>query len=405
MRRAWVAGGCALLIAASGCAADPGRGAAPTTLPPAPTASVTPGAAGTSPSGTPAASTPASGTPAASCVAAVTALTPAQRVGQLFVVGVRGELDAAERRAIADHGAGSVILMGGADAADTTGAVSQVKARVPVLVTVDQEGGTVQRFRGGGFEAIPSARVQAGMSDADLTESWQRWGGQLREAGIHLDFAPVADVVPSSKDATNAPVGKLGRGYGSDPDEVSAKVTAVVRGLDAAGVGSSAKHFPGLGEVVGNTDFTAGVTDTVTTATSDSLRPFAAAVAAGAPSVMVATATYTRLDPDNPAAFSARVLGLLRGPLGFTGVIASDDLGAAEAVAGVQPAQRALRFLRAGGDWVVVVEPGVAVTMMRAVTDAAASDPALARRVDESAARVLALKARLGVASCDAAPR
>ena len=119
--------------------------------------------------------------------------------------------------------------------------------------------------------------------------------------------------------------------------------------MSASGVATTAKHFPGLGRVVGNTDFSAGVVDAVTTANDPYLGSFRAAIGAGVPFVMVALATYTRIDPAHLAAFSPLVIGgLLRGDLGFRGVVMSDDLGATAAVASMLPGQRALSFLLAG---------------------------------------------------------
>lgn len=396
MKRAAWAGAAAVAVLAAGCQAplpSPVRTMLPST--PASATSASPA------SPRPGAATPGSTAPQTSaCAAFVARLTPAERVGQLFVVGVRGEVDAAERRVFVERHAGAAILMGGADAGDTARAIGALSTRIEPMITVDQEGGSVQRLKGGGFDTIPPATQQARLSDAALRAAWKNWGTQLRDAGIHLTFAPVADVVPAAKATTNEPVGKLQRGYGSNPATVAAKVVAVVEGLNDAGVGSSAKHFPGLGEVVGNTDFSQGVADTVTGAGSASLGSFKAAILSHVDTVMVATAVYQRIDGDNPAAFSPAVMRLLREDLGFRGVVASDDLGAAKAVSGVAPGDRAVRFLRAGGDWVVVVEPGVAGTMMDAVVAAAASDPALERRVSESAVRVLELKQRRGVATC-----
>ena len=369
----------------------------------APTASVVPTSTkptSVAPSGAPSSAPTSTATADGSCAALAASLTPAERAGQLIVVGVRGTLDAAERAVLTKNHAGAVILMGGASAKDTAAAVRAVGATIGVAVTVDQEGGRVQRFKGDGFDTIPSAREQATLTTGELEQSWVTWGGQLRDAGIDLTFAPVADVVPASKTSTNEPVGKLKRGYGSDPAVVGEKVSAVVRGLAEAGVGSSVKHFPGLGEVVGNTDFAAGVVDSVTGADSASLGSFRAGIAAGAPSVMVATATYTRIDKANLAAFSPAVMTLLRDDLGFDGVIASDDLAAAKAVSSVPAGQRAVKFVRAGGDWVVAVEPAAAAAMAEAVAATAASDAGFARRVSESATRVLELKAGLGLASC-----
>jgi beta-N-acetylhexosaminidase len=110
--------------------------------------------------------------------------------------------------------------------------------------------------------------------------------------------------------------------------------------------------------VVGNTDFTSGVVDTTTGPDSPYLKSFQTAIKAGVPFVMVALATYTRIDPHHLAAFSSRVIrGLLRQQLHFTGVVVSDDLGAAAAVAGLSPATRGIDFLTAGGDLITSAEP------------------------------------------------
>ena len=129
------------------------------------------------------------------------------------------------------------------------------------------------------------------------------------QAGVNLDLAPVADVVPPGKDATNAPIGQLKREYGHDPSTAASHVTAFIAGMKQAGVATTAKHFPGLGRVVGNTDFTGDVVDSVTTRNDPYLAPFAAAVGAGVPFVMVSLATYTQIDPDHLAVFSPAVIG------------------------------------------------------------------------------------------------
>lgn len=157
-------------------------------------------------------------------------------------------------------------------------------------------------------------------SSANLTADAQRCGQELRAAGVNLDFAPVFDVVPPGADATNRPIGVLEREYGHDPATAGNHAAAFVAGMTRAGVATTAKHFPGLGRVAGNTDVSAGGVDTVTTAHDPNLESFRAAITAGAPFVMVSLATYTRIDPMHLAAFSPLVIGgLLRGDLGFRG--------------------------------------------------------------------------------------
>jgi beta-N-acetylhexosaminidase len=154
-----------------------------------------------------------------------------------------------------------------------------------------------------------------------------------------------------------------------------------------------------LGEVVGNTDHTGGVVDRVTAANSASLAPFRAAAKAGVGAVMVSSAIYPRIDAKRQAVFSPKVIGLLR-TWGYDGVVISDDLGAAAALASVPAAQRAVRFLAAGGDLVINADPRLTSAMVAGVTDRAGRDAAFERRVTRSAARVLHLKDGLGLHTC-----
>jgi beta-N-acetylhexosaminidase len=170
--------------------------------------------------------------------------------------------------------------------------------------------------------------------------------------------------------------------------------------MAAAGVATTAKHFPGLGRVSGNTDFTSGVVDSVTTADDPYLGSFRAAIDAGVPFVMVAEATYTRIDPANLAVFSPVVMRLLRSGLGFGGVIISDDLGQADAVSAVPAAQRAISFLSAGGDMVTSQILAPAEVMASAVLARAAASPLFRAVVDTAVRRVLAAKEAYGLLPC-----
>src|SRR4029077_12889781 len=174
--------------------------------------------------------------------------------------------------------------------------------------------------------------------------------------------------------------------FGHDPLTTGRHGAAFIRGMQSSGVATTAKHFPGLGRVTGNTDFTAQVVDTTTTEDDPYLRSFRRAIRAGVPFVMVALATYTRIDPHRLAVFSPTVIQtMLRGDLGFRGVVVSDDLGAAVAVADVPPAQRAIDFLRAGGDLIVSKTAGPANEMAVAVLARAESSPSFKSLVDEAA--------------------
>ena len=177
-------------------------------------------------------------------------------------------------------------------------------------------------------------------------------------------------------------------------------MTSFVEGLDQGGVHATLKHFPGLGRVRENTDF-AGAADTRTGVDDPGLASFRAGIAAGAPVVMMSSAVYQRIDPDNRALFSRAVItDLLRGRLGFTGVVSTDDVGAAAAVTDVPVGQRATRFVAAGGDQVLTIEASDLGPMVEALTAKADEDPAFARRLEESARRVLTLKSDRGILRC-----
>jgi beta-N-acetylhexosaminidase len=164
-------------------------------------------------------------------------------------------------------------------------------------------------------------------------------------------------------------------------------------------VTATLKHFPGLGRVIDNTDTTAGVTDDVTTADDPQVALFAdLARSTTHPFVMVSSATYAHIDPHDQAAFSSVVLReLLRGRLGFDGVVISDDLGNAVAVSAVPPGERAVRFLSAGGTLVLTAEPSLVPEMMDAVLERDAADPEFARTVDTAVRTALAAKDRAGL--------
>ena len=419
-RRGHVLAALACVLALAGCSSDTGSpaGSSPSEPTragsPSPEQSTSTAAGSTeSPSATPSTSPTASEQSPSSQepVQCPADLTLQEEVGQLFMMGVSGSGPTkAELDAVAATHTGGVVLVGNSQAsvdqtAEYTDAVRQASSGpegVELLVGADQEGGQVQRLSGPGFSDIPSAATQATLSDQELRRQAQQWGEELRQAGVTVDLAPVADVVPASVGEQNKPIAALGRGYGSDPQQVSDKVTAFIKGMAAAGEATAVKHFPGLGTVTGNTDFADHVVDTTTTRDSELLTGFDAAIEAGANMVMISTAYYTQIDPDHPAAFSDEVItGMLRQDRGYDGVVISDDLGAAKAVADWAPGERAVKFLQAGGDLIINVEPDSTDDMIDAVLAKAQQDSDFAERVHQSARRVLDLKTDLGLTDCD----
>jgi beta-N-acetylhexosaminidase len=339
----------------------------------------------------------------ASCAQQINArLSESERVGQLFLVGT-SDLSA-DAAAIRAHHFGSVLLSGDSSAGVTatrqeTDAIQNLAADgIRFFIAANQEGGEIQQLTGPGFELMPSALAQGSVDPRALEADAERWGRELKDAGVNLNLAPVLDVVPPGTASENAPIGMLDREFGFNAATVGAHGAAFIRGMQAAGIATTAKHFPGLGRVRGNTDFTANVVDTSTT-TRD-LASYQAGIDAGVPFVMVASATYTRLDPAHLAAFSPKIIALLRDQLHFTGVIISDDLGEAAAVADMAPGTRAIDFITAGGDMITSQDVGPAVAMADAVLRRADDDASFRGTVTTAVLRILAVKAKYGLLAC-----
>jgi beta-N-acetylhexosaminidase len=402
-----VAAGVVAVSLAAGCG---GGAASPAS--PARAASATAGTSHSAVAAKPASAAPAP-SPSASCPASVLAsMTEAQRVGQLFLVGLPdNEVAGTVASTITAHHFGSVIF--GADSKGGISGARQVAGAVQALtskpatagvrffVAANQEGGQVQALTGPGISAIPSALDQGALRPSALTSMAAAWGRQLRAAGVNLNLAPVMDVVPAGTERGNAPIGALDREYGHDASTVTAHGVAFLRGMAGARVATSAKHFPGLGRVAGNTDFTSSVVDTVTTASGADLQTYQAAIDAGAPMVMVALATYTRIDPKELAVFSPTIIeGLLRKKMGFRGTILSDDMGVAAAVEKVAPGTRAVDFVAAGGDLITTESLPVADAMDSALLSRAGSDASFRSAVDAAALQVLTTKDAYGLLPC-----
>jgi beta-N-acetylhexosaminidase len=348
----------------------------------------------------------------ASCAATVLAsMTESQRIGQLFNIALPYDrLSSTMRSAIATYHFGSfwfssktwegtTALRAVANAVQAQATLSGTH-HVRFFIGANQEGGYVQALNGPGFDTIPTALTQGTWSTTYLQAKALRWGRQLRAAGVNLDFAPVADTVPPGTDSQNAPIGKLKREFGHYVSVVSPHVAAFITGMRGAGVATTAKHFPGLGRVKGNTDSTSNVTDSVTTRYDSYIKPFARAVTTGTRFVMVSLATYTRIDPYHQAVFSPTIMHtMLRGDLGFQGVVMSDSLSAA-AVAWLSPATRAIRFLNAGGDMIVIGPVSQAITMAKAIAARAAVNSWFRARVNNAALHILRAKQAAGLLPC-----
>ena len=394
----------------AGCSLIPGSssaGSSPSAKPKAPE----PAASSAAPSPTAAASPAPSATETATATdGALAGWSLEEKVGQLMMVGVDAQAPKqSSNEAVDTHHVGNIFIAGRTTAGSqaTQKVISSFTSKVgpgtthatPMLVATDQEGGEVQVLAGSGFSDIPSALDQSAQPRDQLVASARTWGKELADVGVNMNLAPVADLVDIARPASNEPIGRWGREYGHDAATVSSQAGAFAEGMQASKVIPTYKHFPGLGRVKDNTDTSAGVVDSTTTRSADTAVSviFGAAIAAGAPVIMVSSATYSLIDPSAPAVFSSTIVtDMLRREMGFSGVVITDDVSAAVQVQEVGAGDRAVRAIRAGCDLVLAsADPTVAADMVKALIATARSDPAFAARVDESATRVLNLKKNL----------
>ncbi|HJU26337.1 MAG TPA: beta-N-acetylhexosaminidase [Rhodanobacteraceae bacterium] len=247
----------------------------------------------------------------------------------------------------------------------------------PFPICVDQEGGPVQRFKADGFTRLPPLGRIGALHDHEPAEAVRTaethaWlmASELRACDVDLSFAPVVDLQRG-----NRVIGE--RAFHADPHVVAKLGTAYLRGMAAAGMVATVKHFPGHGTVAEDTHVEAATDprDLETLRGSD-LVPFAAALKAGAEAVMLAHVTYPAVD-SSPAGYSRVWIGdILRGEYGFGGLVFSDDVGmaAAESAGGV--GARVNAHLDAGCDLVLVCAPRLVDKALAAVGGRPPCDPA-----------------------------
>ncbi|HEX9755008.1 MAG TPA: glycoside hydrolase family 3 N-terminal domain-containing protein [Gemmatimonadales bacterium] len=269
----------------------------------------------------------------------------------------------------------------------------QRKAKLPLLVAADLEGGTAFRFTGGtGFPT--NMGVGASGRDEDAEEMGRIIAREGRAVGIHITFSPVADV-------NNNPANPIinTRSFGGDPSAVARLVAAQIRGTQGEGMLATAKHFPGHGDTETDSHLALPVVaadwrrmDSV------ELVPFRAAVEAGVALVMSAHIALPQVDSGltRPATMAPNVLtGILRDSLGFRGLIVTDALDMGGVVNSYGPDEAAVQAILAGSD--ILLQPRDPRTAVEAVVRAVQEGRIPRERLDRSVRRVLQLKQRLGL--------
>ena len=276
----------------------------------------------------------------------------------------------------------------------------------PLLVCLDEEGGLVSQLTPD-LPVPPGARVLGRAAGAAEVEALGEYSGRcLRALGVDVDFAPVLDV---DAEPVNPVIGP--RAYAADAETVARLGLAAARGLAAAGVVACAKHFPGHGDTRLDSHLVLPRCPAPRELlTRRDLAPFRAAVAAGVPMVMAAHVHYPALDADEtPATLSpAAVTGLLRGELGYGGVVITDAMEMHAVARRYAPEQAARLALEAGCDLLLygAFTPEFQSALGGLGAALEAGDEALAARVAAARARVAALRARAEqtVAGAGAAP-
>ena len=341
------------------------------------------------------------------------ALSLRRKIGQLLMAGFDGlEPDAQIERLIRNHHLGGLILFRRNIAhPDQIAALNRSlqrinaeQADIPLLIAVDQEGGVVARVEDG-VTPLPSALAfRATGSVADCEALTRVANEELRLLGFNVNFAPVLDV---NNNRYNPVIGV--RAYGETAAEVCEYGLAALRGIQAAGIAATAKHFPGHGDT--DVDSHLGlprVPHDRARLDEVELAPFRAAIAAGVDAIMSAHVVFPAFepDPDIPSTLSRAVMSdLLRRELGFLGVVFTDCLEMAAIADGIGVVEGALRAFKAGADVLLVSHrEDRQVAVIEALVAAVENGEISEARIDESLVRILALKQKRRMADWDKLP-
>lgn len=330
----------------------------------------------------------------------VRGLSDEQLAGQVIVGRFHGTDPATAGRMVARlHLAGVSVTNENVTDADqvkaTTAAVTKAVASdgrsYPPVIGVDEEGGSVEHLRGIATSFPPFQTAGKAISGNErkgervVRDAARATALELRSLGFTWVFAPVADVTIGAGDPT---IGD--RSASEDPAVAAKAVTAAVQGYNAAGLVSTAKHFPGHGAVAGNThEELAALKESRATIERRDLVPFRAAVSAGVPAVMVGHIDVKALAPGKPASMAAQTYDLLRSKdIGFHGLAITDSLGMGAVTTTTK--RSAVVALKAGAD--LLLMPADARTAYRTVLEALRSGDLSRSRVRAAATKVVAMQ-------------
>lgn len=326
-----------------------------------------------------------------------------QKLGQLFIVGFHGKHPDDPwiqeiAPFIAEEEVGGVILFSyNVESPVSLPALTHFLRNLPsfhpLFISIDQEGGLVQRLRSStGFHDFPSPAQIAHGSLEEGYETYRALARELVEGGINLNFAPCVDVNPL--EAPLCPViGAMGRSFGTSPAEVLAYSRMILKAFHAEKLLGAIKHFPGHGSA--QSDSHAGFVDVTACWQERELSPFYDLVQEKAVDmIMTAHIFNAALDPEFPATLSRATLDRLR-QIGYDGVIISDDLHMGAIQAHYNLADAAIRSLNAGCDMIILSNNKAAAVGMDTFTPSPQNLPLLLDSLEEAVAEGLLLEERV----------
>ena len=329
-------------------------------------------------------------------------LSPEEQLGQTLVVFV--DVDSAElvRPAIEQGKIGGVLIQwGNYSLAETKKLVDKLQTwaansphKIPLFISIDYEGGTVYTPITLGFDYLPTNMMLSAARDEEGAATIAYLAGlELRRAGVHINFSPVLDV---NSNPHNPIIGV--RSFGSDPASVTRMGGALINGFKAADIVSVVKHFPGHGDTSADSHYDVPVVRaSYSQLQKIHLAPFEAAVKQGVPGVMTGHILYPALDNKNVATFSRPILqDLLRGTMGFKGLIVTDSLDMKSATSYCTIPGCAVRALESGADMILLgryIKPVSVFSQVWREVQAKHLEPA----VEEAARKVFDLKKQMGL--------
>lgn len=341
---------------------------------------------------------PETGAESADAVSAILEkMTDEEKVGQLFLCrNPKTEDDAL--RLVRDLHVGGIIFFA-RDFADSTPEKFRAlvdkyneNADIGLLTAVDEEGGSVCRvslykaFRDEKF-ASPAELYDTGGIDA-ITNDASDKSDFLLNIGINFNICPVADVSTDEGDFIYA------RSLGENAEKTAEYVSAVIEKMNERGIVSALKHFPGYGSCEDTHTGIAYDRRELSSLEENDFPPFAAGIAAGAPIVLVSHNVVTALDGDRPASLSKKVIDLLRGDFGFSGVVMTDDLSMGAIKDFTDGGDAAVSAVLAGCDLLCSSDPAA---QYGAVLEALRNGTIPRERINEAAERILRLKQKYNI--------